>query len=253
MSTFFAFLTCLSSVLLFISIGLGYVHSSSHLLFGLSSAILAVLTHCIIFAIFTGSGKDARLLIEDFKLEPSLLKRAKKFKREVFPPALYAIFALLILTSIGGGVSTTGNPLLGTLHGFVAILVMAYNLRVFWIEYKAVKENSHFIKELNQIAAQMTTSETHPRSSTTDTLLEFKTGSNEETVLDLNWDSHAHALGKFLVFLAWNCWLVWIYVRWIMGHVWIPTWPFALLSVGFYLVGFFLKRRYSKNITFVNG
>ena len=85
MSRFFNAFAFLCATLMAVTVLSGQFHAlipltqAQHMLLGLSTGILVVMLHCLIFAIFTGSGKDTRLLSEDLKLSAEYLKEAKGF------------------------------------------------------------------------------------------------------------------------------------------------------------------------------
>lgn len=234
MVKFFAGFAILSSLSLISAAVLGYLGSPHHLLVGIFAAVVAIACHSLIFAIFTGSGKDTRLLVEDWKLDTSFVKRTKVFKRTIFPPALYAIFFLLIVTTLGGAMAKAG-PWLGTVHGLVALAVLYYNLRTFYREYVAVRENAEILAEVNRVASK--TLDGRPAEPEV-----FEEG--VEKIADMEWGTHVFALGKFLCFMGWNVWLVYIYVRVIMGMFTIPLWPFFLSSLALLLSGYYLRFYY---------
>ena len=119
-------------------------------MWGLISVLLAVALHCLIFGIFTGAGKDARELLEDIQLKSDLALKIKAFRMQVFPPALYCIM-LLVVSSVMGGAAHT--PTMARVHMALMIFTVAYNLKTFWKEYRAVAENGRLLKQLNEIAA----------------------------------------------------------------------------------------------------
>jgi hypothetical protein len=237
MTRFFGICAVISTLLFGVSVVYGLNGIPTHLLWGLISAIFAALLHCLVFAIFTGSGKDTRLLVEDLSLNKEYVKKTKAFKKDVFPPALYAIFFLLILTSLGGACSSSTHIWLKWAHGFWACFTIYYNVKTFWLEYKAIGVNSSILKELNANAGAIV-SQQAPEPT------EFTVGSEPQKVADLEWGTHVYAFGKFLGFLSWNTWLVYLYLRFIMGEIRTPIWPFVLVSLGVWFGGTFLKIRY---------
>jgi len=236
MVKFFAGFALLSSLSLISAAVLGYLGSPHHLLAGIFAAVVAIACHSLIFAIFTGSGKDTRLLVEDWKLDTDFVKRTKIFKRTVFPPALYAILFLLIVTTLGGALSKAG-PWLRTVHGLVALAVLYYNLKTFYQEYLAVKENAAILAEVNRVASQTL----HGKPAEPET---FEEGVDK--VADLEWGTHVYAFGKFLCFMGWNVWLAYVYVRVIMGMFTIPLWPFFLSSLILLSSGHYLRFYYRR-------
>lgn len=237
MAKFFGFCSVISSILFGVSVFYGLQGTPTHLLWGLGAAIFAASLHCLVFAIFTGSGKDTRLLVEDLSLNQEYVKRTKAFKKEVFPPALYAIFFLLILTTLGGATSKAGISWVGWLHGLWAVFTIFYNLKTYWKEYKAIKLNSEILKDLNAKAGEILS---HQKPEIT----EFTVGESSEKVADLEWGTHVYAFGRFLGFLSWNTWLVYLYFRFIMGELRTPIWPFILVSAILGFGGWLLKYKY---------
>lgn len=245
MDRFFGFAAFLCSAGLIYAMGVGYglfplAGVSSHLLIGLLAAILSVALHCLIFAIFTGSGKDTRLLVEDLGLNSAFVARTKRFKKEVFPPALYAILAILILISLGGALSVLGTAgWVRWIHGILAWFVVAYNLWTFWREYQAVKENSQLLQEINSVASQTLKESPSVLGSAEDPY-------DPSHLTDSEWGRHGFAMGKFLCFLAYNLWLAYFYMRIIMNWYWLALWPFILASVLLWAVGYLLRLRFAK-------
>ncbi len=237
MALFFGICAIVNTVLFGVSVALGLMGVSGHMLWGLGTSILAASLHCLVFAIFTGSGKDTRLLVEDLSLNQEYVKKTKAFKRDVFPPALYAILYLLILTTLGGAVSNSSYVWLSWIHGLWGCFTIYYNIKIFWLEYKAIGVNSDILRDLNIKAGQIVGEQ--PLEPT-----EFTPGIEPQKVADLDWGTHVYAFGRFLGFMSWNTWLVYIYFRFIMGDIQTPIWPFILVSALLWLGGFFLKTRY---------
>lgn len=237
MTRFFGIFALICSAALLAAIGLGMfpyvfgVGPSQHILIGLTAALLCVSLHCLIFAIFTGSGKDTRLLVQDLHLNQEAVLRMKRFKREVFPPALYAIGWILLTTSFGGIVALGQHAWARWAHLALAWFTFYYNARVSLLEYRAVVENARLLEGVNAQAEKVFV------PSTSD-LPEPAEGP------PLEWENHVYALGKFLCFLGWNVWLPYIYLRYIVS--WLNT-PFPLflgVSVVCLAGGYYLRWRY---------
>lgn len=237
MARFFGACAVINTILFGVSVAFGLLGVPTHMLWGLGTSIFAALLHCLVFAIFTGSGKDTRLLVEDLSLNQEYVKKTKAFKKDVFPPALYAIFFLLILTTLGGAASNSTVRWIGWIHGLWACFVIYYNVKTFWLEFKAIGVNSSILKDLNLKAGQVT-SQLKPE------LQEFTPGTDPQKVADLEWGTHVYAFGRFLGFLSWNTWLVYLYIRFIMGDIRTPWWPFIIVSGVLWIGGFLLKARY---------
>jgi hypothetical protein len=236
MATVFAILASISTGLLLLSAGLGSGSHSNHLMVGLFAGVLSISCHCLIFGIFTGSGKDTRLLVEDWRLDPQFVKQTKVFKRTIFPPALYAILFTLMTTTLGGALSSSGAVWMHWAHGLLAVFTIVYNIKTFYIEFKAIQENARILREVNKVAANVTSNLPQEKE-------QFEEGVGEK-VADLDWGTHVFAFGRFLCFMGWNVWLAYIYFRWIMGEFRTPLWPFFLSSLLLLGFGYLLRFRY---------
>jgi hypothetical protein len=239
MAGFFLFAAILSSALLGGSILLGYLGHSAHLLVSLSAAFVSISAHCLIFGIFTGAGKDTRELVQDLKLNPEFVGQTKSFRKIAFPPALYAILLVLLTSILGGALSTANSSWWSVIHGLFAWVSFAYNVRTFRLEYRCVRENAEILKKVNREATEKTIA--HPE------LQAIENFDSVETVDGLGgyqWGSHVFALGKFLCFMGWNTYLPYIYMKYIMGMLQLPLWPFLSLSGLFLVVGYSLRWRY---------
>lgn len=207
-----------------------------HLVVGLGAAVLTVSLHCLVFAIFTGSGKDTREIVQDLHLDKDFVARTKRFKKDVFPPALYAILLLVVTTTLGGALGAHLSPWLRWLHLLVAWTSFLYQLKVLRLECQAVYENSQILVRVNSDAAVL--SQTLPvKAPQTPEIL-------SDVVDDLKWETHAYALGRFLCFLAYNVWLPYIYLRFVVGYFLMPVWPYAVTSLLIWCLGFSIRKRY---------
>ncbi|MFM8270064.1 MAG: hypothetical protein ACKN9V_07730 [Pseudomonadota bacterium] len=239
MTGFFGFASILSACLLGATIILGYLGHPSHLLVSLVAAFVAISAHCLIFGIFTGAGKDTRELVQDLHLNPEFIGQTKSFRKITFPPALYAILMILVTAFLGGALSTARGTYWSTLHGLLAWLTFAYNLKTFLLEYRCVRENAAILKRVNLEAAKVTVE--HPELAAIEN---FESPEIVDGLGGYQWGSHVFALGKFLCFLGWNAFLPFIYMRFIMGMILLPVWPFLVFSIVFLSGGFFLRWKY---------
>lgn len=206
-----------------------------HILFGLSSGFFSIILHCLVFGIFTGSGKDTRLLVQRLNLNPEYITETKKFKRTVFPKALYAILWTLIALLIGGALASTESIFFRYAHGILVGIQFFYNAKTFYIEALAIKENSEIISRLNleKLVIEDRALSDQVSSSLT-----------KNIISDDEWGLHVYRFGRFLIFVGLNLWLPYIYIRYIMGFKLILFLPIFLASLLFLLGGTYLKQRY---------
>lgn len=242
MAPFFRFSSILSSGLLAASIVLGYLGHTNHLIVSLIAAFVAISAHCLVFGIFTGAGKDTRELVQDLHLNPEFVGQTKSFRKITFPPALYAILMILITAFFGGALSTLRGSYWPFLHGLMAWVTLAYNIKTYLLEYRCVRENAAILKRVNSEAAKVTTQ--NPELADTEN---FSSPEAVDGLGGYRWGSHVFALGKFLCFLGWNVFLPYIYMRFIMGLILLPLWPFLVFSVVFLAGGYFLRWKYRKD------
>lgn len=239
MSLFFKIFGAFSALLFAAAFGAGLwgpqlgLSSGQHLLLGLAAGIVAVSVHCLIFAIFTGAGKDTRLLVEDWDLDKNFLKKSKVFKREVFPPALYCIMFIILTTTFGGVVSAGGSATYRWVHLILATFTFIYHLKCLVQEARAVDENAALLAEVNKVAATVTAN----RAADSHQVI-------PGAVEDYEWGTHVYAFGKFMTFMGYNTWLPFIYLKYITRTSQTPFWPFLLLSLFCFAIGIFLRTKY---------
>ena len=242
MTTFFGIFAVLSNGFLLTSVILGYGYLevgrtfSSHWLFSLGSSLLVVSVHCLVFGIFTGSGKEAREFVGDYGLSRDYVKETKAFRRKTFPPALYSILLVVLTVCLGGALSSSDSTLLRFFHSLVAWGTFFYNLKSSWVEHQAVADNASLISMLN--------SEISKRSTQMGTLESAFLPGGFQTVEEVEWGKHVYALAKFLIFLSWNVWLPYVYIRFVMGRSELSWLPFILLCSILFVGGAILKSRY---------
>ena len=206
---------------------MGWLAPSYHMVVGIGAGLYLILVHCFIFALFTGSGKDIRLMSQDYpELGSDFLKQSRSFKKKVFPHALYAIFGVLILAVLGGAGSVWAHSWLGWVHRAWAFLLFAYLIYVACLEAKYVRKDILLIHELNRRLS----------SYLEERRIEKEVPESEFTLVQ-----NALALSKFLKFLAWNVWLPFLYLRFIVGNLALSWVPFLIASVLIWLLSLYVQ------------
>jgi len=245
MVRFFAVFAVVCATACLAALGLGWgipaveAGPRTHLLVGLGAVILTSSLHCLVFAIFTGAGKDTRELVQELGLDRGYVERVKGFRRLVFPIALWAILYLVMGAVFGGALSGIGvTPAWRWAHEAAMLWAIAYNLRAFRIEYLTVKENAAMLAEVNRLAAERIAA--RPQPVAVSALPEVLQGVAESH----EWGAHVYALGRFLCFLGYNVWLPWIYLRLVMGELSVSVWPFLVSSAICLGGGAYLRMRY---------
>jgi len=160
MTRIFIILAGTDALLLVISFVLGIasklrdsVHNPSdstfwyHFLLGLTTAMLTLLVHCLIFTYFLGTGRWVKevKLAYDLADDP-LPKLTRDLKRRVFPPALYAMLTAIATGAAGAAAQVQVAPWI--LHASLGCLTLVVNFWAFRVEYDCLRTNGVVIQEV---------------------------------------------------------------------------------------------------------
>src|SRR6266481_1035375 len=120
---------------------------SYHFLFGLTTAMLTLLVHCLIFTYFLGTGRWVKevKLAYDLPDEP-LPKLTRDLKRRVFPPALYAMLTVAATGAAGAAAQVQVWP--WEVHMTLGTLTLITNLWAYWIEYDCLRINVGVLQQV---------------------------------------------------------------------------------------------------------
>jgi hypothetical protein len=160
MTRIFSLLAVADCLFLFISYALGItskwqngVHDPStsiywyHFLSGLSTALLTLLVHCLIFTYFLGTGRWVKEVTLAYRLpDDPWHKETRELKRRVFPPALFAMLAV-IATGAAGAAAQVGVSL-WQVHFSLGTLALAVNLWAFASEIRCLRANIVVLDEI---------------------------------------------------------------------------------------------------------
>jgi hypothetical protein len=118
-----------------------------HFVLGLSTIILTLLVHCVVFTYFLGTGRWVKEvgLAYDLPDEP-LPKRTRELKRRTFPPALAAMLIAIATAAAGMGTQVRAWP--WPIHAALATLTLLVNAWAFVVEYRAVTVNAGVIEQV---------------------------------------------------------------------------------------------------------
>jgi hypothetical protein len=128
-----------------------------HFLVGLFTAVGTLLTHCLIFTYFLGTGRWVKEVTLAYELpDVPWHKRTRELKRLTFPPALAAMLVTIATAAGGAGAQMLAWP--WQLHLSLAIAALAINLWAFRLEYRNVTENAGILdavlREVDRIRAE---------------------------------------------------------------------------------------------------
>jgi hypothetical protein len=112
-----------------------------HFLTGLFTAVGTLLTHCLIFTYFLGTGRWVKevTLAYDLPDEP-WHKRTRELKRLTFPVALAAMLVMIATAAGGAGAQMQHWP--WQVHFGLASAALVINFWAFRLEYRTVTENA---------------------------------------------------------------------------------------------------------------
>ena len=128
-----------------------------HFLFGLFTSVGTLLTHCLIFTYFLGTGRWVKEVTIAYDLpDAPWHKRTRDLKRQTFPPALAAMLITIATAAGGAGAQLQQWPWL--LHFTLGLAAVVVNFWAFRLEYRNVTENSDILedvlKEVDRIRAE---------------------------------------------------------------------------------------------------
>lgn len=153
MTRIFTILAITDGLFLLISYSLGWISRLNHgvqdpgskiywyhFLFGLSTAILNLLVHCLIFTYFLGTGRWVKevKLAYDLPDEP-LPKLTRELKRRVFPPALFAMLSAIATGAAGAAAHVQVSR--WELHATLGTLTLLINVWAFRVELQCLRTN----------------------------------------------------------------------------------------------------------------
>jgi hypothetical protein len=128
-----------------------------HFLFGLFTAVGTLLTHCLIFTYFLGTGRWVKEVTLAYDLpDAPWHKRTRDLKRATFPPALAAMLITIATAAGGAGAQLQQWP--WQVHFTLGLITLAVNLWAFRLEYRNVTENAGILdavlREVDRIRAE---------------------------------------------------------------------------------------------------
>lgn len=130
----------------------------AHLVASLCTAIFTLLVHCLIFTYFLGTGRWVKEVARAYDLPDALWPRqTREFKRQAFPPALWAMLATIATVASGAGVQTQTWP--WWTHSLLAVSTLFLNGWAFYVEYQTVTVNGRVMDEVMAAVQQIRSGE----------------------------------------------------------------------------------------------
>lgn len=118
-----------------------------HFFLGLTTSLVVLLVHCLIFTYFLGTGRWVKEVTLAYQLpDEPLHKTTRELKRATFPPALFAMLITIATAAAGAGAQLQDWP--WYVHALFALATVAVNLWAFRVELRNVTHNAEIIQQV---------------------------------------------------------------------------------------------------------
>jgi hypothetical protein len=122
---------------------------SRHILFGIFSTLLTLLTHSMLMFYLIGKGKAVREAVEEGGLSGDFARRIAEFRRPVFSLATFAMVLTIIAALLGASVDTGVLP--ASIHGLAAYIAIAANVAMLRAEVAALLGSARVVAEVDRL------------------------------------------------------------------------------------------------------
>ncbi|MBI3409243.1 MAG: hypothetical protein HY040_12925 [Planctomycetes bacterium] len=112
---------------------------------GLITALAILLVHCAVFTYFLGTGRWVKEVGLAYHLpDQDLPRTTRELKRQVFPPALFAMLSAIAAAAAGAGAQLQEWP--WQIHATLALVTLGINLWAFRVEVRTIETNGAVVK-----------------------------------------------------------------------------------------------------------
>jgi hypothetical protein len=122
---------------------------SRHILFGIFSSMLTLLTHSMLMFYLIGKGKAVREAVEEGGLSGDYARRISELRRPVFSLATFAMVLTIIAALLGASVDTGVLP--ASVHGLAAYVAIAANVAMLRAEVAALLGSARVVAEVDRL------------------------------------------------------------------------------------------------------
>jgi hypothetical protein len=122
---------------------------SRHILFGIFSTLLTLLTHSMLMFYLIGKGRAVREAAAEGGLSTDFGRRIAELRRPVFSLATLAMSLTIVAALIGASVHTRMLP--ASVHGILAAMAIAANLAMLRAEVSALMASAQVVAEVNRL------------------------------------------------------------------------------------------------------
>ena len=123
---------------------------SRHILFGMFSTALTLLTHAMLMFYLIGKGQAVREAAAEGGLSGDFARRIAELRRPVFLLATLAI-SITIVTVLLGAASVDTGILPPSVHAVVASIAIVANIMMLRVEVSALVGSAEVIAEVNRL------------------------------------------------------------------------------------------------------
>lgn len=118
-----------------------------HFVLGLSTSIIILFVHCLVFIYFLGTGRWVKEVTLAYRMpDEPWHKLTRELKRKTFPPALFSMLIGIAAAAAGAGAQLQAWP--WYVHMTLGLLTLVINLWAFRIELRNVTINAGIIEEV---------------------------------------------------------------------------------------------------------
>jgi hypothetical protein len=129
--------------------GLTEAALSRHILFGIFSTMMTLLTHSMLMFYLIGKGKAVREAMEEGGLSGDYARRIAELRRPVFSLATFAMVLTIIAALLGASVDTGVLP--APIHGLAAYIAIAANVAMLRAEVSALLGSARVVAEVDRL------------------------------------------------------------------------------------------------------
>lgn len=129
--------------------GLTGASLSRHILFGIFSTMMTLLTHSMLMFYLIGKGKAVREAAEEGGLSGDFARRIAELRRPVFSLATFAMVLTIVAALLGASVDT--GVLRSSIHGLAAYIAIAANVAMLRAEVSALLGSARVVAEVDRL------------------------------------------------------------------------------------------------------
>ena len=127
-----------------------------HFLAALAGLVLATMVHAIVLTYFMGTGRWIEETTQAYRIDPAWYARCSRIKYRTIPLMVLCFF-MLVVTGAFGAAADPASPMqvrawagipMATIHLSLALITIAINLLVNWLEFRALEENGQIVDQI---------------------------------------------------------------------------------------------------------